>query len=108
MRCKICQNEFIPNKYHPRQEVCSRQECQRQRQIQNLREWRLKNPEYFKYLDQEASWREKQNRCSRRWKSSHKEYLKEYQEAHKQARREYMRDYMHKYREARNVNREKS
>lgn len=108
MRCKICQNEFIPSKYHPRQEVCSQTECQRVRQIQNERQWRLKNPDYFKCLGQEPSWRENRHRYSRLWKSTHKDYLKEYGQSYKEKRQEYMREYMRRYRLTRNVNRDKS
>ena len=108
MRCKICQTEFTPSKYQPRQEVCFQPECQRQRQIQNEREWRLKNPDYFKCLGQEEFWRKSRHRYSRLWKSTHKEYLKEYEQTHKKQRQEYMREYMRRYREANNVNRGKS
>ena len=106
MRCRVCQNEFVPNKYRPNQQVCSRIACQRIRQIDNEREWRNKNPDYFKYLDQESSWRLNRLRYNRLWKSAHTDYLQEYERSHKEQRREYMREYMHRYREAkRNVNR---
>ncbi len=107
MQCKICQKEFIPNKYHARQEVCTLAQCQRERQIQNEREWRLKNPDYFKSLGQAVSWRKNRQRYSRLWKARHKEYLKGYEKSHKEQRREYMREYMRKYREAMKVNRDK-
>ncbi|MEI6631116.1 MAG: hypothetical protein WCL25_00685 [bacterium] len=111
MLCRICQKEFKPNKYRPKQQVCSRSECQKARQIQNLRDWRLKNPDYFKTLEQDASWRESRYRYSRLWKSAHKEYLKEYEGAHNPQRKEYMRDYMRQRRRinpATLVNRNKS
>lgn len=108
MRCKICQNEFAPHKYRPKQEVCSKPECQKLRQIQNQREWRVKNPDYFKCLDQESIWRENRHRYNRLWKLTHKDYLKGYEENHKSQRREYMKDYMRRYRETNNVNRDKS
>lgn len=99
MRCKICQQEFVPNKYHPAQEVCSLPECQRLRQIQNERQWRSRNPDYFKCLGQEAHWRQVRHRYSKLWKDSHKEYLKEYGQKYKEQRKEYMRNYMRRYRE---------
>lgn len=110
MRCKICQNEFIPNKYRPQQQVCFQAQCQKQRQIQNERAWRISNPDYFKCLGQEAFWQENRRRYSKLWRVSHKEYHKEYEASHKQQRREYMRDYMRRYREAKspNVNTDKS
>ena len=108
MRCRICKNEFTPNKYHPRQEACSRPECRRIRQIENEKEWRMRNPDYFKCLGQGLSWRETRHRYTRLWRATHKDYLKEYEENHKQQRQEYMREYMRRYREGKNVNIDKS
>jgi len=96
--CRICQKEFIPDKYHAQQQVCSRPECQKQRQIQNQREWRIKNPEYFKSLEQDPAWRKYRQRYTKLWKTSHKDHLKDYAERHKQERLEYMRGYMRRYR----------
>lgn len=108
MRCKICQSEFTLNKYHPNQQVCLRPECQRQRQIQNERDWRLKNPDYFKVLDQESVWRQNRQRYTNLWKATHKDYLKEYEQTHKEQRKKYMREYMRNYRQANTVNGGKS
>ncbi len=108
MRCKICQNEFTPNKYRPNQVICSRLECQKTRQIENERNWRLKNPDYFKCMDQEPFWKQNRHRYSSLWKATHKDYLKKYEEKHKEERREYMREYMREYRKAHPVNRYKS
>ncbi len=98
MRCKICQKEFTPSKYRPKQQVCPQPECQRARQIQNERDWRLKNPDYFKYLDQEPAWKGKRHFYNRLWRNSHKEELKEYEREHSQERLKYMREYMRGYR----------
>jgi hypothetical protein len=108
MICKICQKEFIPNKYHSNQQVCPQPECQKMRQIQNIREWRKKNPDYFKSLGQEAAWQEKRRRYNRLWKSLNKGNLKVYEQINKEQRREYMREYMKRYRILRSdVNRDK-
>jgi len=98
MRCKICQKEFIPSKYRPNQQVCSQSECQRMRQIQNERDWRLKNPDYFKYLDQEPAWKGKRHLYNSLWRGSHKDELKEYELGHSQERKKYMREYMRRWR----------
>lgn len=98
MRCKICQKEFIPSKYRPNQKVCSQPECQRLRQISNEREWRLRNPDYFKCLDQEASWKESRHRYSKLWRKTHAESLKNYEISHKEQRRQYMKEYMREQR----------
>ena len=108
MFCRICKNEFFPNKYRPGQQVCSRPECQRIRQLQNVRDWRARNPGYYKYLDQDSSWRESRHQYSKLWKATHKEYLKEYAKRQKKQRREYMREYMRRHREASSVNIKKS
>lgn len=107
MRCKICQKEFIPNKYHPQQQVCFQAECQRLRQTLNSRDWRRKNPDYFKINGQEPVWQEKRRQYVKQWKIAHQDYSKEYQIAHQKERREYMREYMHKYRQRKTVNRDK-
>lgn len=101
MRCKICRQEFNPSKYRPQQQVCSRLECQKKRQIHNEKEWRTRNPDYFKYLDQESAWKEKRKRYNKLWKSGHKEESKDYEQAHRQQRSEYMRQYMRNYRQSR-------
>lgn len=98
MQCKICKQEFTPNKYRPSQEVCSKPECQHLRQILNEKEWRKKNPDYFKYLDQETYWRENRRRYNKLWKATHKAYITAYEENHKEQRRVYMREYMREYR----------
>ena len=108
MRCRICQNEFIPNKYHPNQQVCFQVSCQKARKLENEKNWRQKNPDYFKSLGQEEHWREIRHRYSKLWRISHKDYLKTYEKAHQDQRREYMRNYMRRYREASYVNRDKT
>jgi hypothetical protein len=98
MKCIICNNDFTPSKYRPSQQVCSDPACQRQRQLQNQKEWRIKNPDYFKCLGQESAWQDKRRRYNQLWKSANKEYIKTYENDHKDQRREYMREYMRKYR----------
>jgi len=100
MLCRICQKEFEPNKYRPNQKVCSRLECQKKRQIQNGKEWRARNPDYFKYLDQESAWKDKRKRYNKLWKATHQQELKEYQQTRRQQRQEYMREYMRNYRQS--------
>jgi hypothetical protein len=109
MLCSICQKEFIPNKYKPSQKVCSNPGCQRLRQIQNEKDWRARNPDYFKCLGQEKFWRENRHRYSKLWRVAHKDSLRDYEQSHKEQRRQYMREYMRARRKvALYVNREKS
>ncbi|MGB2705246.1 MAG: hypothetical protein WBC74_00050 [Candidatus Omnitrophota bacterium] len=98
-KCQICGKPFIPNKYRPNQEICSSVECQYQRQLENMSQWRKRNPNYFKYKEAEdASWKETCRHRSLDWRKKHKEYLKLYRDAHKERHRNYMREYMKEYR----------
>ncbi|MFH1790903.1 MAG: hypothetical protein ABH885_02830 [Candidatus Omnitrophota bacterium] len=100
--CKICGNPFLPNKYRPNQEICSNIECQYQRQLDNMKKWRVRNPNYFKYKEaKDKSWKETCRARSLEWRKRHQEYLKLYRDAHRERHREYMRDYMRKYRKKR-------
>ena len=97
--CKMCGNAFIPNKYRPNQEICSRVECQYKRQLDNMAGWRRHNPNYFKYKEmQDKSWKETCRSRSLEWRKKHKEYLKLYRDAHKERHRNYMKEYMREYR----------
>ena len=97
--CSICGSSFVPNKYRPNQEVCSRIECQYQRQLDNMKKWRKGNPNYFKYKEvKDKSWKETCRQRSLDWRKKHQEYLKLYRDAHRQRHKEYMRDYMRQYR----------
>lgn len=97
--CRICKKPFMPNKYRPNQEVCSSIECQYQRQLDNMKIWRDKNPNYFKYKEvTDSRWKESCRERARKWRQNHLEYLKLYRQEHKDQHREYMRNYMREYR----------
>jgi len=98
-KCKICGRPFLPNKYRHNQQICSSIECQYQRQLDNMKKWRGKNPNYFKYKEiGDKSWKETCRERSLEWRKKHQEYLKLYREAHKDRHKDYMRDYMRQYR----------
>jgi len=98
-KCEICGKPFVPNKYRPNQTVCSSLECQYKRQLSNMKQWRRKNPNYFKYKEsQDKSWKQTCRERSLEWRRKHKEYLQLYREANKERHRFYMRDYMRQYR----------
>jgi len=98
-KCIICGRHFMPNKYRPNQEICSSIECQYQRQLNNMKKWRNRNPNYFKYKEAgNKSWKETCRERSLEWRKRHQEYLKLYRDAHKDRHRHYMREYMKKYR----------
>lgn len=105
MTCKICGKVFNPNKYRPNQMVCSSLECQYRRQLENMKNWRGANPNYFKYKEsQDKSWKQTCRERSLEWRRKHKEYLQLYREANKDRHRVYMRNYMRKYRQKKKEN----
>lgn len=102
--CKVCGKAFLPNKYRPNQEICSSLECQYQRQLDNMKTWRGRNPNYFKYKEnQDSSWKETCRQRSLDWRKEHQEYLKLYREEHRGRHRDYMRKYMREYRKKRSM-----
>ena len=98
-RCIICWTSFSANKYRPNQTVCSSLECQYQRQLDNMKKWRDRNQNYFKYKEtHDASWKETCKQRSLEWRKRHQEYLKLYREEHRDRHRSYMKEYMRAYR----------
>ena len=98
--CIYCQAEFTPNKYSPRQKICSGVDCQRKRQLESMAAWRQKNPNYFKYDESKGMvWLETQRRRSKQWREKNPDKIKSYRQNHQEEYRNYMRDYMRQYRE---------
>ncbi len=98
--CQYCHTSFTPNKYSPRQTVCSNPECQKKRQLDSMRSWRAKNPNYFKYDESKGfQWLEAQRKRSREWRQRNPEKVRAYRQAHGEEYRQYMRAYMQKYRD---------
>lgn len=98
-KCRICGASFSPNKYRPNQTVCSNIECQYARQLENMKTWRNRNPNYFKYKEaQDKSWKETCRQRSLEWRKRHQEYLRLYRDAHRERHRDYMKEYMRRYR----------
>ncbi|MFC1699605.1 hypothetical protein ACFL1I_06595 [Candidatus Omnitrophota bacterium] len=96
--CLICKKKFLPNKYRKDQKVCSRIECQHQRQLRNLAAWRQHNPGYFKISRHDSSWAAMYRRRSQLWRKRHKDQIRKYKQDHRQEQREYMREYMYRLR----------
>lgn len=63
-----------------------------------MKDWRIKNPDYFKWLGQDVVWQESRKHYNKLWRTTHKEYIKLYEKNKKELRREYMREYMRKKR----------
>ncbi|OIO39378.1 MAG: hypothetical protein AUJ72_00945 [Candidatus Omnitrophica bacterium CG1_02_46_14] len=98
--CFYCNTSFIPNKYSPRQKVCSNPECQKKRQMESMKVWRAKNPNYFKYDESKMpGWLESQRNRSKLWREKNPDKVKAYRQSHHEEYRNYMREYMRKYRQ---------
>jgi hypothetical protein len=101
-QCIICGRSFIPNKYRKNsQRVCKSPGCQHRRQLDNLRDWRQNNPNYFKRGRFDASWSRLYSERAKSWRQTHAKEVEEYRQKHKQIYRAYMREYMRRYRERR-------
>ena len=96
--CEICSQEFIPSKYRPNQKICSKLECQKERQKRNILSWRERNPAYFRHIHANPHWRNKRSFRSRQWRLTHPDHIRQYREAHRDYYRLYMREYMRQYR----------
>ena len=100
--CVICNAAFAANKYSPRQKVCSKPECQRERQIRSMKEWRSAHPDYFKYDESKGeSWLQAQRERSRSWRQNNPDKIRSYRQRHIDEYRGYMREYMRRYRQKR-------
>ena len=98
--CVYCHTIFTPNKYSPRQKVCSNLACQKRRQLESMKLWREKNPSYFKYDESKGmAWLETQRRRSKIWREKNPDKVQSYRQTHHTEYREYMREYMRQYRQ---------
>lgn len=67
-RCPVCHNLFQPDpRTKGKQRYCSAKDCQRKRQRQNEKDWRIRNPECVQ-LQQEQS---------RQWHKTHPDYSRQ-------------------------------
>ena len=98
--CIYCSTSFTPNKYSPRQKICSSVDCQKKRQLESMRAWRRKNPNYFKYDESKGlEWLQNQRRRSKLWRDKNPDKVRSYRQAHTEEYRSYMRQYMRSYRQ---------
>ena len=98
--CLYCQAAFTPNKYSPRQTICSGPDCQKKRQLESMKLWREKNPNYFKYDESKGlDWLEAQRKRSKLWREKNPDKVRSYRMMHSADYRQYMREYMRQYRE---------
>ena len=98
-KCAICAKAFVPGIRRPDQSVCLSAECQKKRQLENMKQWRAK-----KAASQDSDkWKETCRQKSLEWRKKHQLYLKLYREEHKEDSSKYMKDYMRKYRKRNNT-----
>ena len=70
--CRYCQQPFQPSKSHPKQLVCSRHGCQRQRSADYRRA----------KLAADSAYAEKCRESARHWRKEHSSYWRQYRESH--------------------------
>ena len=98
--CLYCKNPFAANKYSPRQKVCGSPACQKARQLESMRLWRQRNPNYFKYDESKGpQWLETQRTRSKAWREKNPEKVRAYRQKNIEQYRAYMREYMRKRRQ---------
>ena len=71
-QCAFCKEEFRPDRYHPRQDYCGKEACQRYRRSKWQRE----------KLKTDADYRANQADAQARWRASHRDYWKKYRASH--------------------------
>ena len=98
--CILCGTSFTPNKYSPRQTICSNPACQKKRQLESMRVWREQHPRYFKYDESKGQgWLDAQRKRSKLWRQRNPDKVRAYRMTHHEEYRRYMREYMRQYRE---------
>ena len=70
--CRYCQQPFQPSKSHPKQLVCSRHGCQRQRSADYRRA----------KLAADSAYAEKCRESARHWRKEHSSYWRQYRDSH--------------------------
>jgi hypothetical protein len=71
LRCRFCQRQFEPSRFHPEQTACSLPPCQQQRRNQN----------HQQKLARDAEYRQTCRDSARKWRARHPGYWKRYRAA---------------------------
>ena len=71
LRCRFCQRQFEPSRFHPEQTACSLAPCQRQRRSQSRKQKLVGDAEYRQTCRDSA----------RKWRAHHPGYWKRYRAA---------------------------
>ena len=90
-RCRYCQQPFLPWRFCPRQFVCSRADCQRQRRREYHRRHLHTDAEYHQICrDSQEKWRRRNPDYPRQYRQSHPESVERNRQG--QRRRDRKRD----------------
>jgi len=71
--CRYCKKPFIQSRYHPKQEVCPSEECQRRR----------KREYHRKKLTEDDVYRQTCANSRKNWRENNPDYQRRYREKHK-------------------------
>jgi hypothetical protein len=70
--CRYCKKLFIPSRYHPKQEVCPSEECQRRRKREYHRKKITEDSVYRQICaDSRKNWRENNPDYQRQYRKNH-------------------------------------
>lgn len=67
-RCRFCQGQFEPSRFHPEQIVCSTELCQQRRRAESRKHKLATDPDYRQVCRDSA----------RKWRAAHPEYWRQY------------------------------
>ncbi len=67
-RCRFCQEQFTPSRFHPAQLACSSKACQNERRAENRKHKLANDPDYAQSCRDSA----------RKWRAAHPDYWKQY------------------------------
>jgi hypothetical protein len=67
-RCRFCQEQFSPSRFHPMQFACASKACQNRRRAESRRQKLDHDPEYAQSCRDSAS----------KWRAAHPDYWKQY------------------------------
>jgi hypothetical protein len=74
-RCRYCDQQFLPSRFHPQQAVCSQPVCQQRRRASTRKQQLLSDPEYRQVCRDSA----------RKWRGQHPDYWRQYRATHPRA-----------------------
>lgn len=96
-KCVICGRYFSPKPCAYRQIVCSRKKCKAIKRKINFKNWKNKNPDYYK-TKKEKVLSDYWKRRAKTFRENHPEYIRNWTMQNRNKRRIYIKKYMREYR----------